>query len=144
MGWWSDLFKMKDVVVDSGLPKVQNPLPMPNVKPTKPEKDISEPVISFVECVRNDPKRFRIKTGRVLDRNTNTWFKSDYYLDRFEGGLKRVIYPAIKGTSNNTDWMTLDEIIYATEQLKNIQSEKVKTLKSKQRQKYMNIYKAEE
>lgn len=41
------------------LPKVYNIPPMPKVKPCKGE-DISEPVISFVECVRKDPKRFSV------------------------------------------------------------------------------------
>lgn len=41
------------------LPKVLNIPPMPKVKPCK-GNDISEPVISFVECVRKNPKRFDV------------------------------------------------------------------------------------
>lgn len=41
------------------LPEVQNILPMPKVKPTK-GSDISEPVISFLETVRKNPKRFKV------------------------------------------------------------------------------------
>lgn len=41
------------------LPKVDNIPPTPKVKPLKGE-DISEPVISFLETVRKNPKRFKV------------------------------------------------------------------------------------
>lgn len=140
MGWFSDLFNTKDVVTDSGLPKVSNIPPMPKVKPPKPEKNISEPVISFIECVRNNPQRFRIKFGKVLDRKTNTWFISNYFYESYEGRWHEYVSPRVKKSKTNTSWMTIDEIEYATNKLKEIQQEKVKVHKNKQRQKYIEIY----
>lgn len=43
------------------LPEVTCSVAMPKVKPCKNETDISEPVISFIECVRKNPKRFSVK-----------------------------------------------------------------------------------
>lgn len=65
MNWFKRIFCSQEEFnahVDiNGLPSVDNILPMPKVKPCKPEKDISEPVLSFVECVRNNPKRFDVE-----------------------------------------------------------------------------------
>lgn len=65
MNWFKRIFYSQEEFnahVDiNGLPPVDNILPMPEVKPCKPEKDISEPVLSFVECVRNNPKRFDVE-----------------------------------------------------------------------------------
>lgn len=55
-----------------GLPRVTCDIPMPKVKPPKPEKDISEPVLSFVQCVQNSPKRFDVSedTGAYYFQRT--------------------------------------------------------------------------
>lgn len=142
MGWWSDLFKVKDVVIDSGLPKISAPLPMPKVKQPKPEKDISEPVISFIACVENDPKRFRIKNMSVFDRKTGKFFSLKYGSSYITGPDYECIIkldPEI-----NTNWMSDDEKEYVHVELKRIQQQKVKNFKNKQRQKYIEIYAAKE
>ncbi len=48
--------------VDSGLPAVKNIVSTSGVKPQK--HSISEPVISFVECVKKNPRRF--STDKVV------------------------------------------------------------------------------
>lgn len=52
------LFGNSDSLGNGSFPPVRTP-PMPKVKPTK-GSNISEPVISFVECVRKNPKRFDV------------------------------------------------------------------------------------
>lgn len=58
MGWFSDLFTTKNVVTDSGLPKVSNIPPMPT--PCKPEKEISEPVYAIVKAMQERPSSFKL------------------------------------------------------------------------------------
>lgn len=57
------LFGSGDFMGNGSFPLVRTP-PMPKVKPTK-GKNISEPIISFVNFVRNNRKRF------IIDRNTS-------------------------------------------------------------------------
>lgn len=136
MGWFSDLFNRKPYGPDIAF---NCNVPMPSVKLPKPEKDISEPVISFVECVRNNPQRFRFKGLKILDKKTGTWFSSKYYYsDVYQTYEQFIVYRSLKNT--NTEWMTKEEFIYAIEELTKIQQDKVKAYKYKQRQKYIEIY----
>lgn len=59
MNWFKQLFGISDKTEtdEMGLPKVSVEIPMLKVKPTKGD-DISEPVLSFVKCVQENPKRF--------------------------------------------------------------------------------------
>lgn len=61
MGWWSDLFKLKDVVIDSGLPKVSVTTTMPRVETPKQDKDISQPVYAIVKAMKERPSSFKAK-----------------------------------------------------------------------------------
>lgn len=74
MNWFKQLFGIGDKMETdiNGLPIVRNLVPMPKVKLCKPEKDISEPVLSFVECVRSNPKRFEVES------DISTWFYTSY------------------------------------------------------------------
>lgn len=57
--------------IDSELPPVKTKVPMPEVKP--PKDSISEPVVSFVECVRKNPTRFMVEeVARSYDYSTFT------------------------------------------------------------------------
>lgn len=62
MNWFKQLLGISDKMETdyNGLPKVTCNIPMPKVKPPKADKDISEPILSFVKCVQENPKRFRI------------------------------------------------------------------------------------
>jgi hypothetical protein len=60
--WIKNLFWKEAIVTDiNGLPSGNDIIPMPEVKPTRPEKNISEPVLSFVDCVRDNPQRFSVQ-----------------------------------------------------------------------------------
>ena len=120
MGWFSKLFKKKAN------------------KQTEVEKDISEPVLSFVECVRNNPKRFRIEHSSILDRQTQETFSIQrVYVGCYTYGSSAFSYRPIK----NTSWMTNDELEYAYNSVWAVQQDKVTLYKDKQRQKYISIYK---
>lgn len=67
--WYSKLFGKKE-----DIPEVAE-----GVVTEKP-KDISEPVISFVECVRNNPRRFRLQ----VKYNTSSWAKWYLITDKVE------------------------------------------------------------
>ena len=57
--------------IDKGLPPVKTKVSMPEVKPSKDA--ISEPVISFVECVKKNPRRFMVEeVARSYDYSTFT------------------------------------------------------------------------
>lgn len=64
INWFEKLFGNGDNIPcdEHGLPYEKDIIPMPKVKPCKPEKDISEPVLSFIKCVRENPKRFVVKS----------------------------------------------------------------------------------
>lgn len=79
MNWFKRIFCSQEDVneVDGyadpwGLPLVTNIPPMPKVKPPKAEKDISEPVLAFVKCVRENPKRFEVES------DISMWFSVSY------------------------------------------------------------------
>lgn len=129
--WWKSLFQEPDLST-SGLPKVTCDVPMPEVKPLKSEKDISEPVLSFIEVYKANPKRFKVfnlwsedenEYGRkeflgyeLKDTQANKTFSmaqeySGYTVTKSaERGMEdeyhwNYTYRGIK----NTSWMTADE-----------------------------------
>lgn len=149
MGWFSDLFKsgsqkppFRNATIEPDKPWPRGEgdfIMLPKGAIYVPPKDISEPVISFVECVRNNPQRFRFKGLKILDKKTGTWFSSKYYYsDVYQTYDQLIVYRSLKNT--NTEWMTKEEFIYAIEELTKIQEDKVKAYKKKQRQKYIEIY----
>lgn len=66
MNWFQTAFKQLFGISDKmetdemGLPKVSVEIPMPVVKMPKADRNISEPIISFVQCVQKNPKRFKV------------------------------------------------------------------------------------
>lgn len=56
--------------IDNEHPPVKTKTPIPEVK--LPNDTISEPVISFVECVRKNPKRFKV-TLEETDNTDSRW-----------------------------------------------------------------------
>lgn len=46
--------------------EVQVEIEQPVVDDEKPQLNISEPIFSFVECVRNNPKRFTVINGEIV------------------------------------------------------------------------------
>ena len=65
MNWFKRIFCSQEGfnVHANGLPDVSVSTPMPKVKPPKADKNISEPIISFVKCVQENPKRFKVTYG---------------------------------------------------------------------------------
>lgn len=64
MSWFKELFGVgdKSPCDEHGLPYVKDIVPMPKVKPCKPEKDISEPVYAMLNAWKQNPKRFKLTT----------------------------------------------------------------------------------
>lgn len=151
--WWKSLFREPDVT-NFGLPKVTCDVPMPKVKPLKPEKDISEPVLSFIEVYKANPKRFKVKkeyTGvggwccttryPICDLEEDKTFSlqnTRYYTCRIDDDWT---------TTGSTKWATQDEIqlVYDTvvdervARYKRIQEERFKV----QRERLTKLYKGE-
>lgn len=64
INWFEKLFGNGDNIPcdENGLPYVKDIVPMPKVKPCKPEKDISEPVYAMLNAWKQNPKRFKLTT----------------------------------------------------------------------------------
>lgn len=109
MNWFKNLFKTDQLSKDIGkviLPSVENLLPMSEIKPPKPEKDISEPVLSFVECVRANRKRFVLDSSTSIGRDT-TWRPHSnkayrVYDKKFDRGW--IIVGEVYSYSNSMGW----------------------------------------
>lgn len=139
MNWFKQLFGIGDKMETDihGLPFVTNIVPMPKVKPCKADIDISEPVISFVECVRNNPKRFEVNeftgdyfyyTNQILDpedyKSYTLWDKVTKEGWSVQGS--RYIGPILVYLSHtdrcysNPSFLTTDERVYIIKEIKDI------------------------
>lgn len=143
MNWFKRIFCSQDEFnghVDQwGLPSVENIVPMPKVKPPKVDRDISEPVLSFVKCVRENPKRFVVKsdyeyfgfrvTNNLVIRSTDperyhfcledkvtkeSWTLCKEVLLSFYDGFKETNH------TYNPEWLTEDEKEYLITSVKTI------------------------
>lgn len=156
MNWFKKLFGIGDKMETgyNGLPKVSCNIPMPEVKPCKPEKNISEPVHGIVKNMLEHPQRWKVKsehtysghvhvsTHTVTDTKTSEVFtstKSNWFI----GG----IYEDEPQVSNLL-WATKDEIDLLKETLGTIHNLKWKRVlrlsehkKSKERLRLLEIYK---
>lgn len=107
------------------------------------KKNISEPVLSFVETVKENPKRFKLTSaavGRYVDfKLVDRYTKESWYgVRRFsteDDPRRNVGYPK---------WMNEDEIDYVYEELKVIFNHRSSTLKQlrnqRERKRLMKIY----
>lgn len=124
---------------------------------------VSEPVLSFVECVKNDPKRFRGGTlmysyygENGLSDYEKPWWISDLKLNKtygYQSSKKWIcVYNWSWTDSSVNDWITEDEIKYIVRELLPIKekfeerAEKLKKLKvirdnKKTRKELHDIYK---
>lgn len=147
MQWFSNLFK-KDVGSSGyNLPPVSTKIPMPEVKPPKPEKDISEPVFAIVECMKKYPSRW--KTKRVNDTYTTTDLKTG---ESFTAVRLETLYltsAAMRAVViTQPKWLTRDEEDLIISQVKELTQSKYSRLhainkikENKDRQRMMEIYK---
>lgn len=170
--WWKSLFSGSGETDQLGFPvlKSEDIPPMPEVKPPKPGKDISEPVLSFVEVYKANPKRFKVFV--LWSENENEYGKKEFLGDELkdtqanktfsmaqeyagytitratERGLEDVYhwnynYRAIK----NTSWMTVDERELVFNVVKSERTERAKSLLEKKeiltRKRLTKLYKGE-
>lgn len=168
--WWNSLWEGNPNVYENGLPRLTETVPMPEVKPCKPEKDISEPVLSFLEVYKANPKRFKV--FMLWSENENEYGKKEFlgyelkdtqanktfsmtkeYTGHFrtratERGMEDEYhwiykYRAIK----NTSWLTTDEreLIFTT--VESERTERAKNLLTKKealmRKRLTKLYKGE-
>lgn len=151
--WWDSLWEGNQNVDEDGLPRITETIPMPEVKPCKPEKDISEPVLSFVEVYKANPKRFRVKKEYFQEDGSYT-FKYTIY-DK-EGNktfsvCKTGFYTYCGEISwiamTNTKWATQDEIQFVYDTVFNERCDRRKVImgtRSKvQRERLTKLYKGE-
>lgn len=168
--WWNSLWEGNQNVDENGLPRLTETMSIPKVTPCKPEKDISEPVLSFVEVYKVNPKRFKVfmlwsenenEYGKkeflgyeLKDTQANKTFSmsqdyAGYTITKYtERGLEDVYhwnytYRAIK----NTSWMTPDEreLVFTTVEYE--RTERAKSLLAKKevltRKRLTKLYKGE-
>ena len=168
--WWNSLWEGNQNVDENGLPRLTESISMPEVKPCKPEKNISDPVLSFVEVYKANPKRFKV--FMLWSENENEYGKKEFLgyelkdtqanktfslaqeyvgctvTKSTERGLEdeyhwNYNYRAIK----NTSWMTADEreLVFTT--VENERTERAKSLLAKKeiltRKRLTKLYKGE-
>lgn len=166
--WWKSLFSGSGETDELGFPvmKREDIPPMPKVKPPKPEKDISEPVLSFVEIYKENPKRFKVLVlwseptnaleqkeflgFELRDTKLNKRFSVNENCSclttRTGSGIVyrwNYTYSAIK----NTSWMTEDEkdLVYNFVKIEREERRKSLHLKKEtlQRKRLTKLYKGE-
>lgn len=147
--WWKSLFREPDVD-NFGLPKVTCDVPMPEVKPCKSEKDISEPVFSFIKLYKDNHRRFKI----TLETYSNLGFiKYTYNLfDRVENKSFSIIeshgfMSSLFRQSTSTKWMTEDEMEFCFKEIREFWATRKERIQIKQniraRERLTKLYKGE-
>lgn len=151
MNWFKKLFAASphECLLPPIAPQIY--VPMPKVKQNK---DISEPVYSFIECVRNNPKRFvessdyskidiNIKNYRIKDNQTK---------ESWEISIYRTYSEEFSYVMDKPSFISNNEAMYLVEQIRSIYQNKLKRknyvlqkrkerLTKKERQRLMEIYK---
>lgn len=105
----------------------------------KPKPEIGEPVLSFIETYKKNPKRFRIKELITLSSDIEYGrSKTEYILEDKEKGLKFSLKhePCRYGlyekltdyfrTGVNTGFLNRDEIAYIYEEIRHVRLERRK------------------
>jgi hypothetical protein len=161
MNWFKRIFcgqeEFGGYVDQWGLPSVKNLVPIPKVKPPKPDKDISEPVLSFVKCVQENPKRFKVtydfeyygcevNNGVVgISKKPTTYNYSlvDVMTGESWSLTKEMLFTSCRQERKHTynpEWLTADETEYLIDSVKTIfQSRKDRKAKLQQIRKERRI-----
>lgn len=154
MNWFSNLFKKSVDTTHNKLPYVGSIVPMPKVKPTKPEKnttiqpdspwprnkDISEPVFAIVECMKKYPSRFKIISNENEQVGVNSLDNVKIRDVKTNQEILVHIVPRI-WESWSWQWLTRDEKDLLKESFGAMIEIKKKRLHSIQRAKMKGIYK---
>lgn len=133
MNWFKRIFCGQEEfnVHANGLPPVSISIPMPKVKPPKADKNISEPVLSFVKCVQENPKRFVVtfdfeyygysfvENHMIKDDKPKTYHyslldtKTKESWSLFDGSFTACYSKVIdRKHTHNPEWLTEDEKEY--------------------------------
>jgi len=152
--WWNSLWEGNQNMDEDGLPRPPEIFSAPEVKACKPEKDISEPVLSFIKLYKENPKNFRVRreinplgysTGYIysvfdrVNRKLFSIYKVHHY-GTYTGTTKWV-------TGINTGWATQDEMQEVFDVILEERKFRHKSLKDKrhlmQRERLTKLYKGE-
>lgn len=134
------------------LKKLWNKDPIVTEKPVGVKPNVSEPVISFVNAVKKNPKRFKItKSGgfsfgvfdySVFDKKTLGNFSCVIYSRKsvYTGNSQHVF-------GKSEPWLTDEEVLYVVKELEDFFKEKVERVKAKiekrARERLTKLYKGE-
>lgn len=148
--WWKSLFNGSGKTDELGSPIMEREdiLPMPEVKPLKPEKDISEPVLSFVEIYKKNHRRFRISAEPFVTPDVDCWTLYDRINNKTFTALVGWGYcnSYYKG-NKNAEWMTEDELVYIFDEIRSFLDERKALIQNKKnlraRERLTKLYKGE-
>jgi len=148
MNWFKSLFTSSAQTHEEALP----PISLYNYAPRP--KDISEPVYSFVECVRNNPKRFIVECRENSGVNIEDFYQTFSVEDKNTQEQWSTMMAGFSALSvmSKPDFLTYDEVVYVVAELKAIyqgrDAKKRSILKNranraydKERKRLMEIYK---
>lgn len=150
--WWKSLFSCPGETDELDFPvlKRENILPMPEVKPPKPQKDISEPVLSFIKLYKDNHRRFKITLETYSDPVS---VKYTYNLfDRVENRSFSIIefhgcMSSLFRQSAGTKWMTEDEMEFCFKEIREFWLSRKERIQEKQnkraRDRLTKLYKGE-
>lgn len=150
--WWDSLWEGNQNVDEDGLPQITETIPMPEVKPCKPEKDISEPVLSFIKLYKENPRNFRVKLKTEhLDFSVKRVYSVfDLINNKLFTAYRIQLYGyGDRDWSNgiNTGWATQDEMQEVFDIILEERKHRYKSLKDKkhilQRERLTKLYKGE-
>lgn len=150
--WIKRFFGEMDHAEFKALPRVCD-IPMPEVKPPKPEKDISEPVFAIVECMKKYPSRWKLKDDRfkglgriytVMDIKTGLVIVQYVSYHAGYGEYHKTTIDNIKLTNDEED--LLRQSLITLSNMKEFRFKSMKELGSKrrdiiERKRLMEIYK---
>lgn len=150
--WCKSLFSCSGETDELGFPvlKREDILPMLEVKPPKPDKDISEPVLSFIRLYKDNHRRFNI----TLETCSGLGFiKYTYKLfDRVENKSFSIVeshgfMESVFRQSTGTKWMTEDEMEFCFREIREFWDTRRKKIQTKQniraRERLTKLYKGE-
>lgn len=150
--WWKSLFSGSGETDELGFPvlKREDMPPMPKVKPCKPEKDISEPVLSFIKLYKDNHRRFKITLETYSDLG---FIRCTYNLfDRVENKSFSIIeshgfLDSVFRQSVGTKWMTEDEMEFCFKEVREFWQDRKQRIQNKKnirdRNRLTMLYKGE-
>ena len=145
------------------LKKLWSKGPLVTEKPTVVKTNISEPIISFVNAVKKDPKRFTINKVEegydgvskaceysIIDKKLDKSFSCRLcvFTDYEHGINYNVTFIERKVVRGKSEpWLTNEEVLYVIKELEDFFKEKVERVKSKiekrARERLTKLYKGE-